>query len=312
MTKLKFDCAIIGDIFYDVNLKLDDELVKDGVSYCKELKFLPGGAGNLAVALSKLGLKVCLIGKAGKDEFGRLYVEDLKTNVVEPFVFYDNTFATGIAISQVDHSGERSFIVYRGANNKLNRYEVSNTLQAIDYKYLYISGYSLVENPQADAIVYAAKLANAKGKKIIFDPNAFNLVYSRRECFNELIKLSDIICPNADEVSAFTDKKNINEAIVEFCKLTKSAFIKLGKKGCVLIHNNKIVYVPGFSCHIVDSTGAGDAFTSAVIYGLATKLKYKEIAYFANWFASKKVQSLGARSFPSILEINNFFQSLSS
>ena len=92
------DCTVVGDIFMDLVIRVGREwsqLHYGGTSYSDFAKMEFGGSGNVAVGLSLLGATVSLVGKAGKDLFGRLYVENLEKNKVIPQVFFDKRSPTG-------------------------------------------------------------------------------------------------------------------------------------------------------------------------------------------------------------------------
>jgi len=66
------------------------------------------------------------------------------------------------------------------------------------------------------------------------------------------------------------------------------------------------VKVPAFKAKCIDSTGAGDAFAAALIFGLANNFPLKNVGQLANWFASQVTTRIGARNFPSTTEIRSF------
>jgi len=61
--------------------------------------------------------------------------------------------------------------------------------------------------------------------------------------------------------------------------------------------------VPAPNVKAIDSTGAGDAFNAAFISGMIKKWSLDDIVNFANWFAAKTTEQIGARSFPFKSEI---------
>ena len=52
--------------------------------------------------------------------------------------------------------------------------------------------------------------------------------------------------------------------------------LKCGENGCILISEKKTVKVPSVRVKCVDPTGAGDAFTAALIYDLARELPIED------------------------------------
>ena len=146
---MHFDCTIIGDIFLDIVVKVDYRLLlRGGTSYCDFIKPVLGGSGNVAVGLSLLGGKAAFVGKAGDDFFGKLYARDLKKSGVVSRVFFDKRSPTGLIIVFVDKK-ERSFLVFKGANDQLSVGEIENAINLIRKAgFVYFSGYSLLNNPQ--------------------------------------------------------------------------------------------------------------------------------------------------------------------
>ena len=115
-----FDCVVIGDIFIDIIVQVNEndlQFCRGGTSYCSFAGTAFGGGGNVAVGLSKIGGKSAFIGKAGEDFFGKSYVEDLKRNSVDAKVFLDKHLPTGLIVVFVEDNIQRSFLVFRGACN---------------------------------------------------------------------------------------------------------------------------------------------------------------------------------------------------
>jgi sugar/nucleoside kinase (ribokinase family) len=309
MAKTKFDCLVIGDVILDVFVESRGKSVsflRGGTSYCNFAKVDFGGAGNVASGLSLLGGKVSFIGKAGGDLWGRLYQEDLSSRGVITKMFFEEGISTGLALIVIGEKGERSFYVFRGANERLLTEEIDKSISLLkNSKYLYFSGYSLVANPQREAILRAVKLAKKYKVGVVFDPGAHNLIRSDFQLFNDLLDVCDIFCPNLEEAKAITRTNNLNTAVNELQKRETFTALKWGASGCVLIGRKKLVKIPSFRVDCLDTTGAGDAFTAALIYGLVNHFPLKAIGQLANWFATRVVTNVGARSFvakPAIID----------
>jgi sugar/nucleoside kinase (ribokinase family) len=308
------DCTVVGDIFFDVMIRKDPSklgLIRGGTSYSEPILMEHGGMGNVAIGLSKLGGKAQFIGKAGKDALGSFYQKDLTRGGVRAEIVFDKSHPTGIIITFVDKKGERSFLISRGANDFLLPEEVEQYENDIaESEYLFVSGYSLINLPQREAILKAAKLAKLNGVKVIFDPGSHNLIRQRRTVFNKLISLCDVIVPNLEEAKALTNSDRVIDVGRHLSKRVPLIALKMGREGCMLITRDKRIKCQGNWVNCVDSTGAGDAYASALIYGLTKDLPLEKTARLANWYASCNIQKLGPRSFPNKEEITNYFSSL--
>jgi len=153
-------------------------------------------------------------------------------------------------------------------------------------------------------------LAKRYNLKVVFDPGAHNLVKSDFQLFKRLLDVCDVFCPNLEEAKAITRTNQLETAIERLQKKERLTAIKCGEDGCILINEKQIVKVPGFKAKCVDSTGAGDSFAAALIFGLAKKFSLKNVGQLANWFASQVTTQIGARNFPSKTEIRIFLKEL--
>ena len=77
-------------------------------------------------------------------------------------------------------------------------------------------------------------------------------------------------------------------------KGTKHVIIKLGSQGCLLKTSQDSRIIPGMSCIVVDTTGAGDAFAAGLIAGLVQQQEVATACVTAHQAASRVVSSLGA------------------
>lgn len=311
-----FDCTVIGDVFLDISVQVsarvrNQHFQRGGTSYCNLVKAVLGGAGNVAVGLSLLGARAAFVGKAGHDLFGKLYLRDLNEKQVAPNVFFDREIPTGSVIIFVEKGYERSFLVSRGANDRLSLNDVEKASALLKKsKYVYFCGYSLVNDPQRTAILEAIERARKFGAKIVFDPGAYNIVKSKHKFFIELLNRCHIFSPNFEEAAAITNTTNIENMITELRDKVPLTALKYHSKGCILITKKETVKVPASQVRCVDPTGAGDAFAAALIYGLTHEMQLESVGKLANWFAAQVVTQIGSRSFPSKLNINRFLKEI--
>ena len=307
-----FDCTVIGDIFMDIIIHKNADWNNScygGTLYSDFIKIEFGGSGNIAVGLSLLGAKASFVGKAGKDLFGNLYVENLKENKVITKIFFDKGSLSGSILVSVHDQKERSFLVFRGANDSLSIPEIEKTDKLIrESRYIYFVGYSLINNPQRNSILHAMELSQKYNRKIVFDPGAHNIVCRNHGLFTKIVDICDVFTPNLEEALAFTNTKNIDDAIGKLKGICPLTVLKCGENGCVFITERAVIKIPGYKVKCIDPTGAGDAFVAALIYGLAHNLSLQVIGKLANWFASQIVKGNGARCFHTKPEILHFLE----
>jgi sugar/nucleoside kinase (ribokinase family) len=125
---------------------------------------------------------------------------------------------------------------------------------------------------------------------------------------SELIKEIDFVVTSARFPGLFTGISDRQKALMELQKHTPGFLCAtLGHEGTVAIVKGKLVHVKGFDVKAVDTTGAGDVFHAAFIYGLLENWEIEEILRFANAVAALKCRELGGRKgIPTLDEVKKF------
>ena len=89
----------------------------------------------------------------------------------------------------------------------------------------------------------------------------------------------------------------------------KVVAVTLGAQGAVFCCANEVFLSPAFPVDVIDTTGAGDVFHGAYIYGLLQGWRTPETAQFANACAAMKCQCMGARTgIPNRPEVEKFLR----
>src|SRR5262245_48468563 len=93
----------------------------------EDLQVIPGGKGaNQAVAAARLGANVSMLGRVGKDSFGKFLLENLKSNHVNTTLVQRDDASTGTATIIVDSNGQNSIVLSAGANGKVTSSDVEH------------------------------------------------------------------------------------------------------------------------------------------------------------------------------------------
>lgn len=253
---------------------------------------LPGGsAANTIAGLARLGLKTGFIGALGDDPEGEIMLEAFKAYGVDTKGVSILKDRTGFIIGLVDSDGERTLYPYPGANNRL---EFSKGLveYAKNAKYLHLS--SFVDDRQFKV---QKKLIDQLPEevKISFSPG---ILYSRKglSALLSVIERSAIIFLNRSEITEMTgeDHKKGSKVLIE--NGAETIAVTLGEKGCYLRDQNKEYNVTAEKIGVVDTTGAGDAFSAGFLYGLISGKDTLESGRLGNRVAAMCIQKLGART----------------
>jgi len=221
----------------------------------EDLQVIPGGKGaNQAVAASRLGANVSMLGRVGRDNFGDFLLDNLKANNVDSQLVQRDDASTGTATIVVDANGQNSIVLSPGANGKVS---------SSDVEHASFSGFSLLllqlEIP-IPTVLSAAKLAKQNGVRVLLNPAP------AKELPDELIALADFIIPNETELSLLTgmEVKDVLSAEkathILLNKGAQNVLVTLGSKGALLVNGEASTHVETYQVDVVDTTAAGDAF----------------------------------------------------
>jgi len=80
--------------------------------------------------------------------------------------------------------------------------------------------------------------------------------------------------------------------------------VTLGTAGSMALDGDRLIHVPAFTVHAVDTTGAGDVFRAGFVYGFLAGWPTLDILKFANAAAAVSCTRLGAMSSaPALSEV---------
>lgn len=260
-----------------------------------------GLIGTALVTLARLGAKVCYIGKLGDDEFSKFVIDDFKKeNVETKHIVIESGCSPYFAFCFIEQKTGRRTILWTRKN-------VSNINQnEIDCKVIESSRYLLVSPHDFNAAVFAAKYAKQCNTKVVAD---VEIVIPEIDKFLDLV---DILIPSEEFAIKYTGEKDFIEAAKKLflSKKHEIVVVTAGAKGCVVVTKKCTFIQPAFKVKVVDTTGAGDSFHGAFIYGLLQKWNLKKVARFASAVAALNCRKLGGRAgLPTLREVTEFLKS---
>lgn len=303
--------AVLGSINMDIVLKVDRMAKVGETLLARSLDKVAGGKGaNQAVAASRLGSKVYMIGKVGKDDNGDILYRNIENDDINvEYILKDKEEPTGMAIITVDKKGNNSIIVVSGANMSLEKEDIYKYEKAIKDSDILITQF---ETPM-DVSEESFKLAKSLGVTTILNPAP------AKKITKALLKNTDIIVPNETEAFEITkveikDEKDMRESAKFFLENgVKFVVITLGEKGAAIVSKDKFEIVPAYKVNAVDTTAAGDSFIGALAHKLGdSELNFdniKEGVLYGNKVSSIVVQKEGAQSsIPYLKEVEEVFK----
>jgi ribokinase len=266
-------------------------------------KMGPGGKGsNQSVAAARVGAKVTIISKLGRDAFGDIALKTWKDEGIVARAPQSDKDPTGGAFIFVNHdSGENAIIVYPGAGGAISVADVDAAADTIRGAKVFVTQ---LEQP-IPAAQRGLEIACAAGVVTIFNPAPAAPIP------DSIYPLCDYIVPNETEAAALTglsvatlaDAKRVGDALL--AKGAKTALITLGERGALFHNRERSIEIPAFSAGpVVETTGAGDAFVGGFAAAIARGTAPLEAARFGCAVAGISVTRAGtAPSMPRLAEV---------
>lgn len=260
-----------------------------------------GGPVSTALcALARLGVSTGYIGALGDDEPGCSAVAafrqegiDLQRLRVQPGAHSAVCFCLVQA-----KTAKRVILCYRGTTTSVR-------LDEADREYIAAARFLHLDGHHMAAAIEAAGIAHGAGGTVVLDANR------PREGLEDLLPQVDVLITNSLFPTARTGESHLPTAMAKLLKgQTRLVVTTLGAQGCMYHNSAETVQVPGFSVKAVDTTGAGDAFHGAFIYGLTQGWTTRRTATFANAVAAMNCRALGGRGgLPTLGEVETFLRS---
>lgn len=242
--------------------------------------FAGGAPFNVAVNAKQAGAKVGFVGRVGDDPIGRFlksFIEKVEFDYLDLQI--DETRNTTLAFVTLT-DGERDFAFHRHDTADFNISVDKIDFCTPEFNIIHLGSLMLSEKSGrkcADLVLKKAK----KAKKILsFDVNLRMDLYKDLDeaikTYLPYVKSADIIKFSDDEITSFTKKDNLEDAINEIYRKDTLMLISLGSKGSMYKYNDLSGTVATEKVKPIDTTGAGDSFFGTFLANIENKEWTKE------------------------------------
>jgi sugar/nucleoside kinase (ribokinase family) len=283
-----------GEMIY-----IDEKTANNLQSRMKNRSIIAGdSAANVMVDIASLGGKSAFNTIVADDELGQMFNRSLQNyDVVAINEPKTDNYKTARNLIFVTPDGERTMLTYSGIAEEFGQVDIKYH-KIKDYKVVYVEG-GIWDNDgkKSKATLRAFNAAKRVGALKAFALHDSLFVNKYREQFLKIIQDVDLIFCNEKEAMSLFNVANHEESIAEFQKLGKVSIMTASDKGAYLIYNNEVVHIPPKVKpeKVVDTTGAGDAFTAGFIYGYINGMSLEESGEIGAQAAAYIIQQIGAR-----------------
>jgi sugar/nucleoside kinase (ribokinase family) len=265
----KYDIVTFGDLCVDFLMSGEDVVPEFGqVEKIVEDYFLEmgGSCSIFACQAAKLGMKVAILGKVGKDQFGELILSRMQDSGVDTsYVGIDPQLKTGCGIALCKPDGDRAIMTYMGTINVLIEEDVKDDWLNLA-RHLHHGSYYLHTGlrPGIPSIFHRAK---GLGLTISLDTN-WDPEERWGEGLEKVIRWVDVFLPNEPEALRIAKEERLETAIQQLHTMgPQTIAVKQGAKGALVSDGSALV-----TCSVTpvtggDSVGAGDSFDAGFLAG---------------------------------------------
>ncbi|MEM3406725.1 MAG: PfkB family carbohydrate kinase [Nitrososphaerota archaeon] len=276
------DIIVFGTNTIDFILRSNIENEK---IYTENLEIRPGGAGaNVAVFLSKLGLKTALATKIGVDNFTRFLIEDLlKRKVICRNILIDKKMKNPISIVFLSKNGNKKIIYIDGKDRAL-----SITPKEIDW--------DLVK--KAKAIVICESFIEVAEELIKYSLKNNIKIFYRPSYPQVIINTEKIIelCKNIDAlILGEEEKEEIEKNGYDIKQLCKNIVITHGANECIIYENEEKYLIKPLEIKVKEDLCGKDAFTAGFISAYLEGKNIKESVTQGIYAAAITISKGGCR-----------------
>jgi sugar/nucleoside kinase (ribokinase family) len=257
-----------------------------------------GSASNSIACANLIGVPCTYAGLVGDDDYGKLFHADFEAaGISSPNARVKNA-RTGVCLSLITPDGERTMRTNLGVATDLDHTHIdAESIGASEW--LLLEGHLLTAGERNNsALRKGIEVAKERDTKIALNINSeFAALTQRDQVLAHFLPQIDLIIANEPEAMALAQKNDHQTAFAALSSLCPTVIVTCGKEGALIQHNGKHLHIPAYTHNIqvVDSTGAGDAFTGVLLGGLTLGCSIEIAAQGAARLAATVISQAGAR-----------------
>jgi sugar/nucleoside kinase (ribokinase family) len=259
-----------------------------------DVRVEPGGQVATALATcTRLGLKARYIGSVGTDHWGKLQLASLAAEGLELCVrnVEDSPSQTAVIILE-EGVGERTILWQRDPR-------LSYPVAQLQREFITSARILHLDGCDSAAALQAARWAREAGIPVIID---IDELYD--DSTHELLRLVDYLIASSDFAE---DPRELRDRYG--CRVVG---ITRGTEGALFVEGDRLMKSSAFRVPVIDTTGAGDVFHGAFIYGLLQEWDLDDTIRFSHATAAMKCMQMGARrGIPTLSEVQQFLRACS-
>lgn len=276
-----------------------------------------GGAVTVLLAAARLGARCVHAGAHGTGPNGDLIRAALDAEGIAASAPPVTTRDTGVCVVLVEPTAERTFVTTLGAERDITVESLSSAAVGAG-DLVCITGYSLAVAQTRDPLL-AWLAALPEQAIVVLDPGAAFATLPA-DVRDRMLARTDVWTSNAEEAADLLaalgvvvpagEREIVAQArtLAPMMRDAAVAIVRDGPDGCAVHAAGETTYVPGFPQVPVDTNGAGDTHTGALLARIAAGDSWVDACRHANASAAMKVTRRGPTTAPTASEVEEFLR----
>jgi len=257
--------TVIGEALIDLVPASDDT----------RLRVLPGaGPLNVAVGVARLGHPTALMARLSSDYFGQLLRRHVARNGVDLGAAAEAEEPTTLAVA-APGAGSRTrgrLYLHGTADWQWSAAELARIPAATTI--LHLGSMACCVAPGAARILKAAARQRRHGALVCLEPSVCPEVMGTpargRLLVERMVMSADVVKASIEDIAWLYPGRALEDVAVHWLRLSPElVVITCGGDGAIALRGTRtVLHRPAYPARVVDTSGAGDAFTAALLAGL--------------------------------------------
>jgi sugar/nucleoside kinase (ribokinase family) len=263
-----------------------------------------GSVANTIAGFAILGGSASYIGRVKDDQLGEIFVHDMRSLGVDVRTAPAKDGApTARSHVLIDPDGQRTMNTYLGACTELGVADVTDGTVGTP-KVILLEGY-VWDIPEGPALAAEAiRIGKQNGSSVALSLSDSFCVDRHRDAFAKVVQDDiDMIFADDEEVMALYEVDDFEEVLSAISGSDSLFVMTRSEQGSVIVQGDIRIMQKALPIEtLVDTTGAGDAYAAAFLYGWTSGKQLDECARLGTHVATSVIHQLGGRIETNVLE----------
>jgi sugar/nucleoside kinase (ribokinase family) len=263
-----------------------------------------GSAANTIIAFAQFGGTAAYASLLGGDHFGDFYASEFKDLGIVLNAEQISGATTGSCLVLITPDSERTLNTTLAINTDFSRCHVDeNLIKASEW--VYIEGYKLTDDNGAEAVDHALFYAKKHDTRVAISCSDGFIIDVFGDRLRSVLQRADLVFCNEREGTGLAQTDSVHDAYNYLVATYPNAVLTAGAEGSRVRWNGLDAQIPAYKVQPVDTTGAGDMYAGAFLYGVLHRHHPEHAGRLASYASAQVVAQYGARLRASHIDVRD-------